>query len=95
MSAPNIPDLLTNADRLDLHNLVTNLITGTEVEVQFGPTVQAVVTHKMRGADYGTQWNLSLNLTENFRLTATVANSPPTTRTIMLEYRSEGRPRLL
>jgi len=94
VSAPSFPDMLSLFDpTVDWHNLLTSLITGTEVEVQFGKSVQAVVSHKLRGAEYGTQWTMMYNLNNNLRMQLQVANSPPVTRTLLLQYSSEGVPK--
>lgn len=93
VSAPNIPNLLTTAETLNLQNIVTSLLSGTEIEVQYGP-LQAVIAHKMHGADFGMQWNLSLNMTNNLRLSAAVVNSPFSTTSLLVQYSSEGRARI-
>lgn len=93
VSAPSIPDLLSLDPTVDWHNLLTSLITGTEVEVQFGKFVQAVVSHKLRGAEYGTQWTMMYNLNKNLRMQLQVANSPPVTRTLLFQYSSESVPK--
>ncbi|CAD7702868.1 unnamed protein product [Ostreobium quekettii] len=94
VSAPSFPDMLSLLDpAVEWQNLLTSLFTGTEVEVQFGKSVQAVVAHKLRGAEYGTQWTMMYNLNNNLRMQLQVANSPPVTRTLLLQYSSEGVPK--
>eukprot|EP00210_Caulerpa_lentillifera_P007372 g7046.t1 len=93
VSVPNISYFLMNSERLDFQDIVTTLLTGTEIEVQYGPT-QAVVAHKLHGSTFGMDCNLSLNFTDNLKLTAGVANTPSTTTTtVLFEYNSEGRTR--
>ena len=93
VSSPNIPYLLTNSERLDFHDILTSLLSGTEIEVQYGPT-QAVIAHKTHGSSSGIQWNLALNLTDNLKLTAGVVNSPSTTTSVLFQYSSESRTRM-
>jgi len=92
ISAPNISYFLTSSERLDFQDIVATLLTGTEIEVQYGPT-QAVIAHKQHGSSIGMVCNLSLNFTDNLKLTAGVANNPSTTTTVLFEYNSEGRTR--
>lgn len=93
VSVPNIPYLLSNTERLDFQDIVTSLLSGTEIEIQYGPT-QAVVGHKLHGSTVGMQYNLALNLTDNLKLSAGVENTPSTAASVMLQYSSEGRTRM-
>jgi len=90
VSAPNIPYFLSNDEPLDFQNIVYGFLSGTEIELQYGPT-QAVIAPKMHGSTSGMQYNFALNLTDNVKLTAGVVNIPSTTGSVLLQYSSEGR----
>ena len=93
VAAPNLPYVLVSSDELNVQDIVTGLLSGTELEVQYGPT-QAVIAHKVHGAESGMQWNFGLNLTDHVKLSAGVETSPSTTASVLVQYSSESRTRM-
>ena len=63
---------------------------GTEVEVQFGNSLQAAMARKLRESDIATQWTLNYQLNSKLRMQFTVASVPPYPRTLIFQYSEDS-----
>ena len=86
MSAPSIPGLLSLDPSVDPTNLLSSLTMGTEVEVQFGRSLQAAMSRKLRDSDIATQWTLNYQLNSRLRMQFNIASSLPYPRTLIFQY---------
>ena len=86
MSAPSIPGLLSLDPSVDPTNLLSSLTMGTEVEVQFGRSLQAAMSRKLRDSDIATQWTLNYQLNRRLRMQFNIASSLPYPRTLIFQY---------
>lgn len=93
VSAPSIPGLLSLDPSDDPANFLSSLTLGTEVEIQFGRSLQAVMSRKLRDSDIATQWTLNYALSQRLRMQFTIASSSPYPRTLIFQYSGEGVPR--
>lgn len=72
--------------------MLTSLLGGTEVEVQFGKSLQAAMLKKMQESDVVTQWTLRYQLSNNLRVQFNITSMPPYPRTLMVQFSGEGLP---
>ncbi|GAX75992.1 hypothetical protein CEUSTIGMA_g3435.t1 [Chlamydomonas eustigma] len=105
VGAPSLPNLLGALDpftadsststpntRLDPYKLLSSLAVGTELEVQWGPHLQASLSHKMRdnGSDVGTEATLTYRINNYLKL---LLHLPHFTKpSLLLQYSSDGMP---
>ncbi|KAK9840821.1 hypothetical protein WJX81_007219 [Elliptochloris bilobata] len=92
VSAPSIPGLLSLDPSSDPSSLLASLTMGTEVEVQFGKSLQAAMARKLRDSDIATQWTLNYQLTSRLRMQFTLASASPYPRTLILNYSTSETP---
>ena len=77
----------------DPSSLLSSLTMGTEVEVQFGRSLQAAMARKLRDSDVvATQWQLNYALNSKLRMQFNIASSSPYPRTLVFQYSSETQP---
>ncbi|DBA89831.1 TPA: hypothetical protein ACH3X2_004696 [Trebouxia sp. C0005] len=93
VSAPSIPGLLSLDPIGDPTSLLSSLTMGTEVEVQFGKSLQATMARKLRDSDIATQWTLNYQLNTKLRMQFNISSSTPYPRTLVFQYSGEGGPR--
>ncbi|KAK9862508.1 hypothetical protein WJX84_009406 [Apatococcus fuscideae] len=92
VSAPSIPGLLAMDPTGDPTTLLSSLTSGTEVEIQFGRSLQATMARKLRDSDVATQCTLNYQLNKRLRMQFNLASSNPYPRTLLFQYSSEGMP---
>ena len=86
----------TNAGLLSLDpsgdptSLLSSLTMGTEVEVQFGNSLQAAMARKLRDSDIATQWTLNYQLNSKLRMQFTISSVHPYPRTLLFQYSGKG-----
>ena len=68
----------------------TSLTMGTEVEVQFGNSLQAAMARKLRDSDIATQWTLNYQLNSKLRMQFTIASTHPYPRTLLFQYSGDS-----
>ncbi|KAK9804274.1 hypothetical protein WJX72_004315 [[Myrmecia] bisecta] len=90
VSAPSIPGLLSLDPSGDPTTLLSSLTLGTEMEVQFGKSLQAAMARKLRDSDVATQWTLNYQLNNKLRMQFNIASSPPYPRTLIFQFSGEG-----
>eukprot|EP00884_Botryococcus_braunii_P001433 jgi/Botrbrau1/11290/Bobra.0038s0056.1 len=81
VSAPSIPGLLSLDPSGDPSSLLSSLTMGTEVEVQFGKSLQAAMARKLRESDIATQWTLNYQINSKVRMQFNISSMSPYPRT--------------
>jgi hypothetical protein len=89
VSAPTIPGLLSLDPLTDPFKSLANLTLGTEVEVQFGKSLQASVARKLKGSEMATHWTFLYHLNNQLRVRLHSATATPTR--LLFEFSREGR----
>ena len=89
VSAPTIPGLLSLDPLTDPFKSLANLTLGTEVEVQFGNSLQASVARKLKGSEMATHWTFLYHLNNQLRVRLHSATATPTR--LLFEFSREGR----
>ena len=74
----------------DPTSLLSSLTMGTEVEVQFGNSLQAAMARKLRDSDIATQWTLNYQLNSKLRMQFTIASVHPYPRTLLFQYSGDS-----
>ena len=74
----------------DPTSLLSSLTMGTEVEVQFGNSLQAAMARKLRDSDIATQWTLNYQLNSKLRMQFTIASTHPYPRTLLFQYSGDS-----
>lgn len=95
VSPPYIPPDLLSLDPAAADapvRMLSSLLGGTEVEVQFGKSLQAAMLKKMQDNDVLTQWTLRYQLNNNLRVQFNITSVPPYPRTLMMQFSGEGLP---
>ncbi|KAJ0977840.1 hypothetical protein J5N97_013314 [Dioscorea zingiberensis] len=81
--APQIPSLLSVDPTAEpLRSLANNISFGTEVEVQLGKRLQALIVRQMKDSEMALQWTLIYQLTSRLRV---LFQSAPSKR-LLFEY---------
>ncbi|KAL3160063.1 hypothetical protein ABBQ38_009778 [Trebouxia sp. C0009 RCD-2024] len=93
VSAPSIPGLLSLDPIGDPTSLLSSLTMGTEVEVQFGKSLQATMARKLRDSDIATQWTLNYQLNTKLRMQFNISSSSPYQRNLVFQFSGEGGPK--
>jgi hypothetical protein len=62
------------------------------LQVQFGRSLQAAMSRKLRDSDIATQWTLNYALSQRLRMQFNIASSSPYPRTLLFQYSGEGVP---
>ncbi|CAG9460725.1 unnamed protein product [Pedinophyceae sp. YPF-701] len=88
VSAPSVSGLLSLDPAADPSKVLASLQVGAEVEVQFGRSLQAAVSRKMRANEMNTQLSLTYHVTGSLRMSLTSSSGSPTK--VMLEYSGES-----
>ena len=78
VSAPTIPGLLSLDPQTDPFRGLASLTLGTEVEVQFGKSVQATVARKLKESEMQTHWTLIYQLSSKLRMQLNSVSSSAT-----------------
>ena len=89
VSAPTIPGLLSLDPLTDPFKSLANLTLGTEVEVQFGKSLQASVARKLKGSEMATHWTFLYHLNNQLRVRLHSATATQTR--LLFEFSREGR----
>jgi len=63
------------------------------LQVQFGRSLQAAMSRKLRDSDIATQWTLNYALSQRLRMQFNIASSSPYPRTLIFQYSGEGVPK--
>ena len=90
VSAPSLPGLMSVDAKGDLSNLLAGLTAGTEVEVQFGKSLQAAMARKMKGNEMGTEVTLLYHINPNVRMRFSMLGPSPS---LVFQYSGEGVPK--
>ena len=88
VSAPSIPGLLSLDPLTDPFRSLSNLTLGTEVELQFGKSLQALIARKLKESEMATNWTLLYQLNQRLRMRLNNSNSSGTR--LLFEYSGEG-----
>eukprot|EP00873_Tetraselmis_striata_P029672 jgi/Tetstr1/449936/TSEL_036990.t1 len=92
VSAPSIPGLLSMdpGTNSDLTGVLSGLTVGTEVEVQFGKSLQAAMARKMKESEMATELTLLYHINSNLRVQLSLLGP---TQALLFQYSGEGVPK--
>ncbi|MAD20600.1 MAG: hypothetical protein CMJ52_10720 [Planctomycetaceae bacterium] len=88
VSAPSVSGLLSLDPLTDPFKSLSNLTLGTEVEIQFGKSLQALVARKLKESEMATHWTLLYQLNKQLRMRLNSSTSSGTR--LLFEYSGEG-----
>jgi len=92
VSAPSISGLLSLDPLSDPFKSLSNLSLGTEVEIQFGKSLQAMIARKLKESEMATHWTLLYQLNKKLRMR--LNNSSSSGTRLLFEYSGEGSSKL-
>ena len=88
VSAPSISGLLSLDPLTDPFKSLSNLTLGTEVEIQFGKSLQALIARKVKESEMATHWTLLYQLNKQLRMRLNSSTASGTR--LLFEYSGEG-----
>jgi hypothetical protein len=88
VSAPSISGLLSLDPLTDPFKSLSNLTLGTEVEIQFGKSLQALIARKIKESEMATHWTLLYQLNKQLRMR--LNSSTPGGTKLLFEFSGEG-----
>ena len=88
VSAPSISGLLSLDPLTDPFKSLSNLTLGTEVEIQFGKSLQALIARKLKESEMATHWTLLYQLNKQLRMRLNSSTASGTR--LLFEYSGEG-----
>ena len=88
VSAPSISGLLSLDPLTDPFKSLSNLTLGTEVEIQFGKSLQALIARKAKESEMATHWTLLYQLNRQLRMRLNSSTSSGTK--LLFEFSGEG-----